>query len=131
MTVRFVERAENLARQLHGRVAHRDRHLPDARFRAHALGDAEGAGHEAVEPAAHRAAILGGGVGGLELSENLGLADHHGIETGGHAEQMMNRFAAFVPVEVRPDRGRADGLAVRQKGIDDRLRDPPNRRWSR
>ena len=43
MMVRCVERAEDLARQLHRRVAHRNRHLPDAGFRAHPLGHAEGA----------------------------------------------------------------------------------------
>ena len=47
-----VQRAEDLARQFHGGVAHRDRHLSDAGLRAHALGHAEGAGEQAVQPAA-------------------------------------------------------------------------------
>ena len=98
-----VERAENLARQFHRGVADGDGHLADAGLGAHALGDAEGAAHQAVQPAAERAAILGGGVGGLELSQNLRLAHHHGIQAGGHAEQMMDGLAAFVAVEVRPD----------------------------
>ena len=106
--MRFVERAEDLARQFHGGVADRDRHLPDAGLGTHPLGHAEGAGHQAVEPAAERAAILGRGVGGLELAENLRLADHHGIQAGGHAEEVMDRVAAFVAVEVRPDGRRAD-----------------------
>ena len=58
---------------------------------------------QAVQPAAERAAILGRGVGGLELAQNLRLADHHGIQAGGHAEEVMNGLAAFVAVEVRPD----------------------------
>ena len=61
--------------------------------------------HQAIEPAAERAAILGRGVGGLELSEDLRFADHHGIEAGGHAEEVVDGVAAFVPVEVRPDGG--------------------------
>ena len=57
--------------------------------------------HQAVEPAADRAAILGRGVGGLELSQNLRLADHHGIQAGSDAEEVVNGVAAFVAVEVR------------------------------
>ena len=98
-----VERAENLARQFHGGVADRDRHLSDAGFGAHALGHAEGAGQQAFQPSAERAAILGGGVGGLELAQDLRLADHHGIQAGGHAEEVMDGVAAFVAVEVRLD----------------------------
>ena len=56
---------------------------------------------QAVQPAADRAAVLGGGVGGLELAQNLRLAHHHGIQAGGHAEQVVDGVAAFVPVEVR------------------------------
>ena len=97
------QRAENLARQLHRRVADRNGHLADAGLRAHPLGHAEGAGDQAVQPAADRAAILGRGVGGLELAQNLRLADHHGIQAGGHAEQVMDGVAALVPVEVRGD----------------------------
>ena len=98
------KRSEDLARQLHGRIADGNRHLADACLGAHPFGHTEGAGHQAIQPAAERAAILGGSVGGLELSQNLGLADHHGIQAGGHAEQMVDGIAAFVPVKVRGDR---------------------------
>ena len=84
---------------------------------------------QAVQPAAERAAILGGGVGGLELAEDLRLADHHGIEAGGDAEEVMNGVAAFVAVEVRPDGVGAERLVVGQKGIDDGLRIDASRRW--
>ena len=77
---------------------------------------------QAVQPAAERAAILGGGVGGLELAQDLRLADHHGIQAGGHAEQVMDGVAAFVPVEVRLDGVGTDGLVIGQEGIDDGLR---------
>ena len=48
-----------------------------------------------------RAAVLGGGVGGLQLAEDLRFADDHGIEAGGDAEEMMDGLAAFVAVELR------------------------------
>jgi len=86
---------------------------------------AEGAGHQGVQPAAERAALFGGSVGGFELSQNLGLAHHHGIQAGGHAEQMMDGVAAFVPVEMRADALRADALLIGEEGIDDGLRVGP------
>ena len=48
---------------------------------------------------AHR---TGGGVGFLHLSENLRFTDNHGIETGGHAEQMPHSIflAKFVKVRI-------------------------------
>ena len=39
-------------------------------------------------------------VGGLELAENLGFTQNHGIETGGHAEKMSDGFFIFVRVDV-------------------------------
>ncbi len=77
---------------------------------------------QAFQPAAERAAILGGGVGGLELAQDLRLAHHHGIQAGGHAEQVMDGVAALVAVEMRPDGMRADGLVIGEEGIDDGLR---------
>ena len=44
-----VERSENLARQFHRRIAHRNRALPDLGLRAHALGDVERARHHQVQ----------------------------------------------------------------------------------
>ena len=75
-----VERAEDLARQLDGSVADGDGHLADAGIGADAFGDAECAGEQAFQPSADGPGVLGGGVGVLELAEDLRLADHHGIE---------------------------------------------------
>ena len=41
------------------------------------------------------------GEGFLHLAQNLRLADHHGIEAGGHAEEMAYRFLVAVLVEMR------------------------------
>ena len=95
-----LQRAENLARQFHRRVADRDRHLPDAGLRAHSLGDAESARENLFEQPADRAFGLGDRVGALELAQNLRLADHHRIEAGRHAEKMLNRLARFQPVKM-------------------------------
>ena len=63
--------------------------------------------------------VLGGGVGGFELAEDLGLADDHGIERGGDAEEVVYGVAAFVAVEVGADGGGGDGFVVGEEGIDD------------
>ncbi len=43
---------------------------------------------------------LGGdAIGLLHLAENLGLADHHGIQTGSDSEYMTHRVIAFMDIE--------------------------------
>ena len=123
MTVRLFERAENLARQFHRRIADRDRHLSDTGLRAHALGHAEGALQQAFQPsAAARLGSLAIAVGGLELAQDLRFAHHHGIQAGGHAEQVMDGVLAFVPVKIRLDRIRRDQARLLQKLVHQRLR---------
>ena len=100
-----IQRAENLARQFHRRIADRDGHLPDAGLRANAFGDAECARENLFEQTADRAFALGHGVSALELAEHLRLADHHRIKAGGDAKHMLNRIA-----RLRADR---DGLQMR------------------
>ena len=75
---------------------------------------------EPLQPAAQRAAVLGRGVGVLELAQDLRLAHHHRIQAGRHAEQVMDGVAALVPVEVRRQAiaGRRR-LASSRKRVDD------------
>src|SRR4029077_17708052 len=97
------KRSENLSRELDRGVADRDSHLADTGFRADPLGDAEGAREQAVHPSADRTARLCSSISGLHLAENLGLAEDHGIETGGDAEQVVNGLAALISEEVWAD----------------------------
>ena len=119
------EGAEDLARQLDGRVAHRDGALANAGFRAHALGDSKGAGKDSLEQAAESALGFGDGVGGLELAEDLRLAQDHGIQAGGHAEQVMNGLVAGEMVEVWGDRLERLLPAVAEEAADIRGRVNP------
>ena len=52
---------------------------------------------------AHRSNGASGGVGFLDLSKNLGLADHHGIEAGGDAKNVTDGliFAKFVEMTFK------------------------------
>ncbi len=76
--------------------------------------------HQGIEPSAHGPTIFRRAVSALELAENLGLADDHGIETGGHAKDVMNSAAALVMVEVRPQRCRVNTLVGGEEAFDER-----------
>ena len=87
-----------------------DSHLPNARLRPHAFGHAKGAREQIVQRSAERPVRLGHRIRRFQLAQDLGLADHHRIQAGRHAEKMMNRLAAFVMVKARAQR-RNRGLA--------------------
>ena len=67
-----------------------DRHgrRSDGGLGAHALGDGEGAAEKLVELSANGTYGARRGIGFLDLSENLGFADDHGIQARGHTEQV-------------------------------------------
>ena len=43
---------------------------------------------------------MGGVIVLFQLTEDLRLADHHGVETGGDAKQMTHRFGAAVLISM-------------------------------
>ena len=66
-------------------------------------------------------------VGFFDLAENLRLADHHGVEARGHAEEMTDGVSIVVPINVRSkQRGLKAELAIEETGeigggrLDDR-----------
>src|SRR5262245_57166733 len=110
-----IQRSKNLARQFDRGVTHRYCHLADPRFRPYTFGEVERPRYYAIKPSTEGAAILGCGIRRFQLSQNLRLADHHGIEARGDAEEMMNRFAAFMTIEMRSDGIRIDGFLSGKK----------------
>ena len=48
--------------------------------------------------------IARGRIGGLDLAENLGLADDERVESGGNAEQVAGRVRAAPVIQVFGDR---------------------------
>ena len=99
-----VQVAEDLAGQLDGDVADRDRHLADAGLVADAPRHAERAVEQLVEFAAQGAGGLGQRVGVLHLAQNLRLADDHRIEARGYPKDVPHGVAVGVAVKE----GRAD-----------------------
>ncbi len=106
------EVAEDLARQGHGRVAHRHRARTEAGFRPHALADRERTVEEPVEHGADGARIGRDRMGVLHLAENLRLPDHERVETGRHAEQMPGRVDVADVVDVRCEIGARKAVEV-------------------
>ena len=95
----LLEVAEDPAGQLHGGIAHGGGPLVDPRLGAHGLADLEALVEQAVQD---RPGVLPGRadvVGRLDLPQDLVLAQHHGVQTGGHPEQVAHRLLLLGRVE--------------------------------
>ncbi len=103
---------EQLPGQAHGGGGHADAVGADLGAGTHFLGDGEAALEELVERGAERAGRLCRAHGVLHLAEDLGLAQHHGIEPAGHAERMARHEAFLERVGVRAQQRRAHAAAV-------------------
>ena len=79
---------EDLARQINRRVGHRDRVFANGGIRAHLFRDPKGFRENQIQVKSDRSCLLRHGKGGLHLPEDLGFAQHHGVQTGGHSNQV-------------------------------------------
>ena len=120
-----LEAVEDAARQLDGRRADGDGFLRDPGLAPHALGDRERLVKAAMEHATRRTDRRRHPVLLLQLPEDLRLTDDHGIEAGGDAEEVANRLAIGVRVEVRRQGGVRDAVLAgeerRQRAPDSGL----------
>ena len=96
----LVHVAENALGQLHGRIADGNGAGGNGGFCAHALGYGKGLVQQAVENDAHAVGGNGLAIGSLELAENLGFAQHHGVEAGGYGEQMAHGVEILVNIDI-------------------------------
>ena len=97
------------ARETDRRGGDRDGVGADAGLGADALGGRKGGLEELVERRAGAAALLGKPVRFLQLAEDLGLAEHHGIEAGGNVEGVLDSAPLLVDVQARRE---IDAVAV-------------------
>ena len=86
----LLDLAEDLVGELERGERQRDRVVADARFRAHQLGGLERMLEQAVENGAQGVVVLRALPGGLDLSDHLRFAQHHGIHARGHLEQVRD-----------------------------------------
>jgi hypothetical protein len=73
------------------------------RFRYGRAWPRQSPGEQLVELRPHRSHRAGRGIGFLDLAKNLGLADDHGVQAGGHAKNMTDGFifAKFVEMTFK------------------------------
>lgn len=93
-----VQVGEDLLGQAHGSEGHGHRVFTDGGIGAHRLGGAEGGLEQAPEQWPDGAGLTRHGVGGLELAENLRLAQHHRVKPAGDAHHVPNRVLLAVHV---------------------------------
>ena len=91
---------EQLRCQTHRRSSHADAVRANLGAAAHFLGNGEAALEQLVERGAEAAGRLGGPHGILHLPQYLGLAQHHAVESTGHAEGVAGRRVVLQRVGV-------------------------------
>ena len=94
------EVSEDLLGELHPGRRHRDRVGTNLSGGAHFLGHGEGPLEEVVQVHAQAARLVGLSGGLLQLAQNLGLTEHHGVQATGHAKDMSHGLGLGVLVEV-------------------------------
>ena len=89
------------ARGFDGRRRHRDRLAADPRLGARRLSGGQRLAKKLVQRATERLRVRRGDVRIFDLSEDLGFADQHRIETRADAEEMFDRSTPEMRVKIR------------------------------
>ena len=92
--------AENLAGQFDRGERDRNGVAGDIGFGTHPLGDRKGLVQEAVQDQSGGLVVGGIAVGRLDLTQDLGLADDHRVETGGDPKDVPDGVLALIVVEM-------------------------------
>ena len=83
----------------------------------HPLADPQRLLGQLVQRPADGAGLVGCGVGGAQLAEDLRLADDHRVQPGGHREQVLHGGARVVHVDVLGQLGqRHPGVPAEHRG---------------
>jgi hypothetical protein len=110
-----VLQADGVDSRCHGRRRHGDVSRADRRLGARALACVQRRFEQAIEQHTRRARPARQPVGFLDLSEDLDVAQHHGVEAARDAQQVRRhgRPAQQVPVRPRPQQVAAAQLLDR------------------
>ena len=112
----LVQIAEHAFGQADGGGGHGHRMGANSGLRTHFLGHREGALEQLMQQSAQRAGLVGGTHGIFHLTQNLGLAQDHGIQTAGHAERMADGVVLVMAVQVRAQRAGVQAVVLGQPG---------------
>ena len=114
-----VEALEDLPGEVgHGHAGNAHATLVDGGFAAYAAGDADGGLKGHVQQRAGGLKLAGRLVGLLDLGQDLRFAEHHAVQTGGHAEQVPHGGFIGVDEQVRHDLAGLDLMKAGQKAAD-------------
>ena len=108
--------AEDLPCQLDGNRRDGDGHAGDAGLGPHALGDVERLLQQVIQDDPGGLLCPGNGIGRLDLPEDLGLAEDHGLQAGGDPEDVPGRGGGGVGVESAVELGRVQTAVPSQAG---------------
>ncbi len=114
-----VEALEDLPGEVgHGHAGNAHATLVDGRFRAYAAGNADGGLKGRMQERAGGLALGGRLVGLLHLGQDLGFAQDHAFQAGGHAEQVPHGGLIGVDEQVRHDLARIELMKAGQEVAD-------------
>jgi hypothetical protein len=110
-----LQRAEDFLRHFHGDRSDGNGVRADAGFAAGFFCGGESALQEMIELAADSAGGTGHCEGFLDLPKDLRLADDHGVEAGGHAEEVGDGFVVTTLKEMWKQKLRFDAELTGKK----------------
>ncbi|CUJ48692.1 Uncharacterised protein [Achromobacter xylosoxidans] len=110
----LVQVAEHAFGQAHRGGGHGHRLRADGGLRTDFLGHREGALEHLVQQRAERTGFASRAHGVLHLADDLGFAQHHGIEPAGHAEGVAHGVVLLVAVQMRAQRAGIEPVVLGQ-----------------
>ena len=93
--------AQDLFREFHRGKADRYGLVGDLGFRPDPFGHGKGTVEQFVQNQPRGFAVRRPAIGFLQLTEDLGFPQNHGIQAGGDPEQMPHRFSALIGIKIR------------------------------
>ena len=107
---------EDVARHVHSREGHRHGVLADCGVCAHALGNRKAVLKDSLKRRANRGRLLRHAERRLHLTQDLRLAQHHGIQAAGHLDEVLDGRLIAMDVAVVAQFGLVDVMVVAQPG---------------
>ena len=105
-----------MAGQVHRCVGHRDRVLTNCGVGPDFFGDSKRFRKQALQSTTYGASFLRYRKSRLQLTKNLWLTEHHGIQSGRHPHQMCHGLFAVMPVGTGCQRLSVEAVIVADPG---------------
>ena len=116
----FAKVAEDAPREVGRNGGDRYRLGADERVGSDPFGCGEAASEQPIQPMADMAVFEREAIGLLELTQDLGLADHHGVQSGCDTQEVAHHGIARQPIQAGVEFG-ARHVPIAAQPVDDRL----------